>query len=204
MLIWDPPAGCWIQVYRSCRLAAASGGCRRTSWRKSEPQQWPKVAWMSLWPTMGCYLWRQPAKMSQAGNRIQCYDLHSSLMFWVFYQSLKQKQRIKKPYKSFFVMLRKGYNCYNLNILSFPLFRKKQAFTLLLFLHHLLLQRCINVNSLLIWYPWVSIWTVKGQKGPQGEPEQANRSWINVVKSQKQHGTVKTDSSGDSFRYTMN
>lgn len=63
-----------------------------------------------------------------------------------------------------------------------------------LFVHHLILQRCVNVNSLLVWYPWVSIWTVKDEKGPQDKPEQADRSWTNVAKTQKYGAVVKTDS----------
>lgn len=51
-------------------------------------------------------------------------------------------------------------------------------------LHHLILQRCVNVNSLLLRYPWVSIWSVKDQEGPQDEPGQADRSWKNGAKWQ--------------------
>lgn len=121
---------------------------------------------MSLCPAMGCYLWRQPATMSEAEYRMQCYGFCSILMFWGFYKCIKQKQSI-----------RKGYNCF-LKSSAHPYSGKKQPFTLLL--HHLILQRCININSLLFRYPGVSIWTVKGQKGPQDEPEQADCSWTNV------------------------
>lgn len=71
------------------------------------------------------------------------------------------------------------------NSFVFQLATERKPFTLFLLLHHLILQRCVNVNSLLIWYPWVSIWTVEDQKGPQDEPQQADRSWTNVVRQNR-------------------
>lgn len=33
--------------------------------------------------------------------------------------------------------------------------------------------------SLLLRYPWVSVWTVEDEEGPQGEPQQADGTWMN-------------------------
>lgn len=43
--------------------------------------------------------------------------------------------------------------------------------------HHLILQGGSDVMSLLLRYPWMSVWTVEDEEGPQDEPQQADGAW---------------------------
>lgn len=169
------PAGCWTVVCHSCRSAAGWAGCRRSSCRRSELQQWPTAEWTSLWLSRGCCL-----LMWTAGRTSHItYPLFSVVLV----ESADVEELLHKRLKTNVLTpnwIRYGnktplnaditQRCYRIAVPEQNMNSYTKPALLCTCLCYLVPEWVGDVESLLLRDAWMSVWTIKDEEDPQDEP----------------------------------